>query len=65
MNYYNLTIHQRISLKGLFHSEKERLDIGIKNSKALDCMKGIMLLWGFKKAIEYYLTEDIGLLNIP
>lgn len=63
MNYDQLTIHQRISLKGLFASDKERRDIGVKNHEYFNAICGIMLLWNFKKAVEFYLNEDINALT--
>lgn len=53
MTYKDLTLHQRISLKGLFFTES--------------CLRpfiAVMRLWGFVKAIDYFLTDDITLLNI-
>ena len=63
--YENLTLHQRISLKGLFQSQKERRDIGIVgNDEAFKCLRAVQMLWNFKIAINYYLTNDINLLAI-
>lgn len=63
MKYENLTLHQRISLKGLFTSEKERRDIGLKDQEPYNCFKAIMVLWNFKLAIEYFLNNDVSVLR--
>jgi len=60
MKYEDLTLHQRISLKGLFTSEKERRDIGLTQTEPFNCLKALMLLWNFKIAIEYFLNNDIN-----
>lgn len=62
MKYEDLTLHQRISLKGLFTSEKERRAIGVTESESFNCLRAIMRLWNFKIAVEYFLNEDVNLL---
>jgi hypothetical protein len=52
MRYTDLTIHQRISLKGLFQTDKD-----------LSHYYAAMLLFGFRKAVEYFLNEDIAIFN--
>lgn len=65
MKYEQLTIHQKISLKGIFTSKKERRDIGVRDSdEAFNGIHAIMILWNFKVAIEYYLTNDINKLSV-
>ena len=51
MKYEDLTIHQRISLKGIFKTDPKLTQYSV-----------IMLLWNFKTAIEFFLNEDINLL---
>lgn len=53
MRYEDLTLLQRIGLKGFIENEKE-----------LAPLKAIWILWGFKKAVEYFLNEDISALTI-
>lgn len=60
--YEDITLHQRISLKGLFTSEKECRDIGVKD-KNMRNFHAVMILWNFKTAIEYFLNDDINILN--
>jgi hypothetical protein len=47
IQYEDLTIHQRISLKGYFHT----------NSK-LHAFKIVMKLWDFREAVKTFLNED-------
>lgn len=49
MKYSDLTINQRISLKGYFESDKTLLPY-----------KAIWMLWNFKIAVEYFLNGDIN-----
>jgi hypothetical protein len=49
MKYTDLTLHQRISLKGYIETNPEL------RSYAL-----VMVLWGFVKAIEYFLNDDLN-----
>lgn len=51
MNYNDLTLDQRISLKGYFETEQS-----LQNCRA------IMLLFDFKTAINYFLSEDVNML---
>lgn len=53
MTYKDLTIHQKIGLKGHFMD-----DPAYVNYKAL------MLLWNFRVAIEYFLTDDINVIPL-
>lgn len=62
MRYEDLTLHQRISLKGLFTSEKERRDIGLTEQEGFNCLRAVMVLWNFKLAIEYFLNNDVNAL---
>lgn len=50
--YSDLTIHQRISLKGLFKSEPELENYHI-----------IWICWGYTKAVEYFLNDDLNALT--
>jgi hypothetical protein len=52
MTYEQLTIHQRIGLKG-FIQTKERLS----------ALRLVWMLWGFKKTVEYFLNEDLNQLQ--
>lgn len=52
MRYIDLTLHQRISLKGEF-----------KTDPALEIYGIIMLLWDFVKAVEYFLNDDLSILR--
>jgi hypothetical protein len=49
MTYEQLTIHQRIGLKGLIQTEER-----------LSPLRLVWMLWGFKKAVEYFFNEDIN-----
>ena len=49
MKYTDLTIDQRISLKGYFQT-----DIQCQNYKL------VWMFWGFIKAVEYFLNDDIN-----
>jgi len=53
MKYTDLTLHQRISLKGLFETDEK-----------LVCYRAIVILWDFVKAVEYFLNDDISILRI-
>lgn len=60
MDYNDLTLHQKISLKGIFTSKKERRDLGLKDEEvSYSYLQAIWLLWDFKKAINYFLNGDI------
>lgn len=51
MKYTDLTLDQRISLKGLFFTDKDLVNY-----------KAIFLLWNFILAVEYFLNDDINVL---
>lgn len=51
MRYKDLTLHQRISLKGYFRTEK-----------GLEQYNAVMALWGFVKAVEYFCNDDLSAL---
>lgn len=51
MKYTDLTLHQRISLKGEFEINPD-----------LVIYKTIMILWDFVKAVEFFLNDDISVL---
>ena len=53
MKYTDLTLDQRIGLKGVFKTDPEFSQYGV-----------IMLMWGFVKAVEYFLNDDISILKI-
>lgn len=53
MKYTDLTLDQRISLKGEFQT-----------NPGCECYKAVMLFWGFVKAIEYFLNDDVSVLTI-
>jgi hypothetical protein len=53
MKYKDLTLDQRISLKGEF-----------KTNPICENYKAIMLLWNFVKAVEYFLNDDISILKV-
>jgi hypothetical protein len=52
IKYIDLTIDQRISLKGEFET-----------SPIYTNYKAIMLLWNFVVAVEYFLNDDIFSFN--
>jgi len=52
MKYSELTLDQRITLKGFFQTDKE-----------LSCYWAIMIFWDFVKAVEYFLNNDINILT--
>ena len=52
MRYTDLTLHQRISLKGEFKTNSE-----------CACYGAIMALWDFVIAIEFFLNDDISILT--
>lgn len=49
MTYRDLTLDQRISLKGYFQSEKE-----------LHYYRLVSLFWNFVVAVEFFLNDDIN-----
>lgn len=51
MNYEQLTINQKISLKGYFQTDRAMYRYGL-----------VMMAFGFKKAIEYFLNDDLNAL---
>lgn len=53
MKYTDLTLNQRIGLKGFFQTEPgmERYHV-------------IMVLWDFVKAVEYFLNDDPSILTL-
>lgn len=51
MFYQDLTLDQKISLKGFFFTDKEMYPYRIA-----------MEFFGFKNAIDYFLTDDINVL---
>ena len=52
MYYSNLTLDQKIGLKGEFQTNPECVNY-----------KMVMILWGFVTAIEYFLNDDISILQ--
>lgn len=50
--YEDLTIHQRISLKGFFETDKTCAPF-----------QAVKILWNFKVAVNFFLTNDINLLG--
>lgn len=53
MKYSDLTIHQRVSLKGMFMTDE-----------SLGNYRMVMIMWNFKLAVEFFLNDDISILNI-
>ena len=49
MKYKDLTLNQRISLKGYFQTEK-----------GLERYNVVMVIWGFVTAVEYFLNDDLS-----
>jgi hypothetical protein len=47
MKYRDLTLDQRISLKGEFQTNSQ-----------LAAMRGVMRLWGFVKAVDFFLSDN-------
>ncbi len=52
MKYTDLTLDQRISLKGEFQVNPECINYRM-----------VMLLWGFIEAVEYFLNDDLSILT--
>ncbi len=52
MKYSDLTLNQRISLKGEFHTNPDCINY-----------KAVMILWDFVKAVEYFLNDDVSILK--
>lgn len=52
MTYKQLTIDQRIGLKGFF-----------KTAPDLHAYRAVWVLWDFKTAVEFFLNNDINLLH--
>lgn len=48
MDYFDLTLDQRISLKGEFETNVE-----------CHCYRAIMVIWNFVKAVNYFLSDDV------
>jgi hypothetical protein len=58
MTYNNLTIHQKISLKGLISSRKERIDIGVNNDAYFDGLYALAILnKNYIESINLYLNN--------
>ena len=53
MEYKELTLDQRISLKGFFQTEQ-----------GLERYNAVMILWGFVAAVELFLNDDPSILRI-
>jgi hypothetical protein len=53
MKYRDLSLDQKISLKGEF-----------KTNPICVNYNAAMILWGFVKAIEYFLNDDISILEV-
>ena len=53
MKYSDLTLNQRISLKGMFMTDNNLKTYGIA-----------MMMFGFKQAVEYFLNDDISVFKI-
>lgn len=51
MKYEDLTLNQRIALKGFIETKPE-----------LQSYKLVWILWNFKMAVEYFLNDDINAL---
>jgi len=52
MKYNDLTLDQRISLKGEFETNPDCV-----------CYKAVMVFWGFVDAVEYFFNDDISILR--
>jgi len=52
MHYNDLTLDQKISLKGLFQTDNN-----------LHIYRAIVLFWGFVKAVEVFLNDDVSILE--
>lgn len=53
MKYTDLTLDQRISLKGVFET-----------NPVCENYRAIMILWNFIVAVEYFLNDDISVLTV-
>jgi len=67
MNYTDLTIHQRISMKGVIAEKRERYflshrinteDMYKNRDKYFDGLKALWLLFNFKFAVEFFFDRD-------
>ncbi|WP_089688618.1 hypothetical protein [Catalinimonas alkaloidigena] len=52
LRYFDLNLHQRISLKGYFEQMPELEDYLL-----------VMTLWGFIPAVNYFLSDDLSVLG--
>ncbi|MBN4061701.1 hypothetical protein JYU20_00705 [Bacteroidales bacterium AH-315-I05] len=52
MEYNELTVHQKIGLKGYFREDPDFVNYRV-----------VWILWNFKIAIEYFLLDDINILH--
>lgn len=60
MHYYDqLTIHQKISLKALITSSKERRCIGV-DFEWLNALHGLALFYTWPSVIEYYFSQELN-----
>ena len=62
--YSDLTVHQKISLKSLITSQKERDDMGINDHSSNEHLKSLYALkiigsCTWEQLINYFLTDDI------
>lgn len=53
MTYDELSIHQKIGLKGVFMNDQD-----------LEIYRMVMVVWNFKVAIEFFLTGDYSVIPI-
>jgi hypothetical protein len=61
LTYNNLTMHQRINLKGMIYEERERRVLSHKLSKKnqyFDRLKALWLVFNFRASVEFFLNEE-------
>jgi len=67
MKYTDLTLHQRISLKGIIAEKRERTFLSHKvkaddryqnRDNYFDALKALWLLFNFKFAVEFFFDRD-------
>lgn len=61
-----MTIHQKISLKGIISNKKERDYIlsHKRDDKPFEAIYAIAVLWNYDIAIDFFLTNDINVIPI-
>ena len=61
LTYSNLSLHQRINLKGMIYEERERKVLShklTKNNQYFDRLKALWLVFNFRASVEFFLNEE-------